>query len=90
MGGHKHLQEGRDHLEGRGGAEAYSIGQAQKEMESSLSSAPMSVVAEIEKTKAPQRWAPGIDDQKGPSLRAERSVRKPCEERRGGKGGRGV
>ena len=38
----------------------------------------MSAVAVTEKAKAPRRCAPGSEVQNGPSLRAERRVRKPA------------
>jgi hypothetical protein len=41
----------------------------------------MSAVAVTEKAKAQRRCAPGGAVQKGPSLRAESSVRKPAHER---------
>mmetsp|Transcript_35846 Transcript_35846/g.89198 ORF Transcript_35846/g.89198 Transcript_35846/m.89198 type:complete len:208 (+) Transcript_35846:102-725(+) len=58
-----------------------SGGHAQKETASIFISPPSSVVAATETTKAAQSCTPGIDSQKKPSLRHERSVRKPAHER---------
>ena len=46
----------------------------------------MSAVAVTEKAKAPRRCAPGSEVQNGPSLRAERRVRKPARGQAQGQG----